>query len=417
MNSSQYITIVSAVFPPEPQVSAQTARDLASFLAESGHFVTVLCPQVSRLHSSSELRNTELPVSIEGYEDNTKIVRLPSFTAPKSKLLPRLWESISFGTAVTRYLRSRDHNPDVIYLNSWPLFSQAMIARYAHKKGIPLVLQIMDIYPESFTNRLAPWLRESINRILGRLDRSTCMVASQLVVISEKMCDVYIGTRGIAAQKVTLIPTWQDEELYHKVVSRQDSCRSYNVADDTFTFLYLGNIGPVAGVDFLIQAFAEARISDSQLLIVGEGSKKADCIALAEQLNVKDVRFISDLSVSNVPRLQAMADVCMLPLRKGAGLSSVPSKLPSYMFSAKPIIATVDSECDTADFVRQAECGWVCDAEDLTGLVSKMREVSKMPITQLEDVGVRGKDFAMNKFSKSKCVSQLAGIILDATRK
>ena len=40
--------------------------------------------------------------------------------------------------------------------------------------------------------------------------------------------------------------------------------------------MYLGNNGPVAGVEFLIESFFKANIFNSKLIIAGSGSKTND---------------------------------------------------------------------------------------------------------------------------------------------
>ena len=42
------IVIVSALFPPEPVVSAQLSYDIANFLVDKGCQVTVICPFPTR---------------------------------------------------------------------------------------------------------------------------------------------------------------------------------------------------------------------------------------------------------------------------------------------------------------------------------------------------------------------------------
>lgn len=389
-------------------------HDLASYLRTLGHIVTVLCPQPSRPLNADYSRNIKSDRAVVTSEDGIKIVRLPSFTAPKSTLLPRMWESLSFGQEASKYLAKEKLKPDVLYVNSWPMFSQAIITRYAKKNDVPVVLQIMDIYPEAFTSKLPFLLRYVIHTPLKWFDAQIARSAVKVVVISENMRQAYVGDRQIPDQSVVTIPTWQDEAVFHNITSRSESCLKYGVPDDLFTFLFLGNIGPVAGVDFLIRAFSEARITNTQLLIVGDGTAKSDCVALAGKLKQSRVYFISDPDAANVPILQNMAHVCMLPMKRGAGMSSIPSKLPSYQFSAKPIIATVDLESDTARFVQQAECGWVGEPEDLSWLVNAMREVSRLPLEQLEIIGARGKKFGLEHFSKSTGVVRLAESIIQA---
>ena len=327
-----------------------------------------------------------------------------------------MWESFCFGWEVTKYLAAKKEKPDVLYVNSWPLIAQALIAHFAKISAIPMVLQIMDIYPESLTSKLPAIFRSVIQMPLKRLDAWVAEMAAAVVVISDNMRRTYTESRRIPCERVVTIPTWQDETAFENIPSRFDSCRRYGIQDHLFTFLFLGNIGSVAGVDFLIHAFAEAAISNTQLLIIGDGAAKSDCVALVNRLNLSRVHFISDHEASNVPLLQSMAHVCMLPMKSGAGMSSIPSKLSSYLFSAKPVVATVDRDSDTARFIHQSECGWVGEAEDLRWLVNTMREVARLSADQLDLMGQRGKKFGLIHFSRSSGVVRLADVIMQARR-
>jgi glycosyltransferase involved in cell wall biosynthesis len=386
--------------------------DLANYLTVRGCCVTVLCPQPSRPLNTdySQYSNPDAPVVLD--EESIKVVRLPSFAAPESSILARMRESISFGRKVSRYLAREQNMPDVIYLNAWPLFAQAIIARFAKKAAVPMVLQIMDIYPESFTDKLPAFFRSVMYMPLKRLDAWIAGTAAKVLVISENMRRTYVESRGVIAEYVVTIPTWQDEHAFEDIPSRSACCLRYGISELPFTFLFLGNIGPVAGVDFLIRAFAEADIPDTQLVIVGGGASKSDCVKMVQQLNLSNVHFISDPDVANVSVLQGIAHVCMLPVKRGAGMSSIPSKLPSYLFSGRPVIATVDRDSDTARFVREAECGLVGDAEDQAWLVHAMKEVAQMSLEELDAIGQRSKKFGLAHFSKSSGVVRLANTIM-----
>lgn len=408
------IVIISAVYPPEPVVSARMGYDLTCYLTDLKQSVTVVCPQPSRPVNANYTQYTMSGATVITLEQGAEIVRLPSFAAPRSGLIRRLIESWSFGRYVCRYLEESENQPDVMYVNAWPLLAQAFIVRYAHSHNIPVVLQIMDIYPESLLIKLPAVIRSLVSKPLTMLDAWIARTAHSLVVISERMRRTYIESRKIPFESVVTIPTWQDEVLFEIIIKRSACCSKYGIPLHPFTFLFLGNIGPVAGVDFLINAFAASGIPDAQLLIVGDGTAKLECVALVKRLNLSGVHFISDSDATNVPVLQGMAHVCMLPMKRGAGMSSIPSKLPSYLFSAKPVIATVDLGSDTARFVRDADCGWVGEAEDSSWLANKMKEVVHLSMEELETIGQRGKKFGLAHFSKSSGVVRLANKIIQA---
>lgn len=405
------ITIVSALYPPEPLVSARMSLDLAIALAAQGNGVTVLCPQPTRPLGTDYSAYCVSDKIIVSHEGNIEVVRLPSFTSPQSKLISRMRESWSFGKLCCRYLSDRAVTPDVLYVNAWPLLGQALIARYAKKQRIPIVLQIMDIYPESLLNRLPSTVRILFAGPLRRLDCWVAREATSISVIAESMRRTYIHNRRIPAEKVVTIPTWQDEMMFESLVDRDEACGRYGVSSDRFTFAYLGNIGPVAGVDFLVRAFHSASIKDAQLLIIGDGTGKTFCADLVNRLGARNIMFISDPDARNVPQLQSMADVCLLPLKRGAGSSSIPSKLSAYLFSEKPVLATVDEDSDTATVIRDGACGWVGPPEDQEWLSATMKAVVAMTTDELFTLGTNGREFALAHFSKAQGVKRLADLV------
>lgn len=44
-----------------------------------------------------------------------------------------------------------------------------------------------------------------------------------------------------------MIHNWQDEERFASLPSRTEACSHHGVSPNRFSFVYLGNIGPVAG--------------------------------------------------------------------------------------------------------------------------------------------------------------------------
>ena len=410
------VILVNAVYPPEPVVSAQMGRDLAKRLVGDGHRVTVLCPTPSRPITAdySALRTTD--GALVRMEDGVEVARLPSFAAPQSRLWPRMLESLSFGWHACRYAAKHLRDAGVVYANTWPLLSPWLLARHCRHRRVPLVLHVQDLYPESLLARL-PWrLRSSLAWPLARLDRWACRQATGVVAISPSMRRSLIASRGLDPSKVRLVPNWLDEQKYEIMPNRAEACGRYRIPPEPFTFLYMGNVGPVAGVELLIRAFGAAQMPQAQLVIAGDGSAKPGCVALARRSVANNVHFVSDPDAANVPLLQNLGQVCLLPMRNGAGLSSIPSKLMAYLLSGKPVLATIDLSSDTARCIEEAQCGWLGRAEDDTWLAAMMREVAAMPLESLAAMGQRGRAYGLRQFSKATGVNRLAEVILAARR-
>jgi glycosyltransferase involved in cell wall biosynthesis len=403
------VVLVSAVYPPEPVVSARMTADLARALADQGHEVTVCCPQPSR-PMGTDYTALQAPKAIVRNEQRVTVVRLPSYAAPEFGFLKRGRESLSLGWHAFRYLASTAGQPDLLYVNSWPLLGQAAMAQYSRRSGARLILHVQDLYPESMLLKLPKVLRLPVHALLRGLDLWTARAAERVVTISEPMRQIYVDDRGLAASRVVTIHNWQDEQLFAQLPPRSGACARFGIPENRFTFLYAGNIGPVAGVDLLIRAFCEAQLPDAQLVVVGGGSAKADCEALAQRLGGENIRFVADPDAGNIPLLQSMAHVCLLPVKRGAALSSIPSKLVAYLFSAKPVLTTADRESDTAKAVTEAGCGWVEQPEDSRQLAVALEKVAAWSAEQLIDMGKRGRAYGLARYSKAAGVSRLSAL-------
>jgi glycosyltransferase involved in cell wall biosynthesis len=279
-----------------------------------------------------------------------------------------------------------------------------------------MVLHVMDLYPESMLPKLPGALRGAAAAALTRLDRWIANQAATVVTISERMRRTYVQSRHVPREKVIIVNNWQDDQLFAELPQRSAACARFEVPEAPFTFTYLGNIGPVAGVDLLIRSFCRARLNHAQLLIIGGGSAKPANVSLARELGAANVRFISDADARNVPLLQSMAHVCLLPVRKGAAMSSIPSKVMSYMFSARPILAALDAKSDIARVIAEAGCGWIGEPEDVAALAAKMRDLAVMPLQELESLGQRGRSYALAHYSKGAGARKLADVVLGADR-
>lgn len=392
------ILIISSVFPPEPIVSAKLSFDIATDLSRKGNFVTVISPKPSRPYN--------FIFDQREVENKFNHIVLDSYTCPQSKILGRLRESYSFGKKCAKYIRNNKNKIDKIYVNSWPLFSQYYIVKEAKKLKIPCFMHIQDIYPESFTNKLTIG-GNFIQKLFQPIDKYILQNASNVICISENMKKHLSNTRKLPFSKFQIVINWQDEESFIEYNKNLSEVIKFN---EPFTFMYLGNNGPVAGVEFLIQTFVKADIDNSQLIIAGSGSRTEACKELAKNLGASNVKFIS-VPDGKVPATQAKADVMLLPVKRGGAMSSIPSKLPAYMFSEKPIIGSLDQESDTAKAIIEANCGIVVEPEIESELIKAMKEIMGWDRSQIDEKGKNGFKYAMENFSKSSNLKKIVNII------
>ena len=389
------ILIISAVFLPEPVVSANLSYDIACSLSEK-NTVTVISPKPSRPFG--------FQFSSKSISLSFKHILSTSFVHAESGVMGRFRESYSFGIYCYKYIADNYQNIDCIYANTWPLLGQYFAVKAASKFDIPIIIHVQDIYPESLSKKL-PFAKSIFTGALLPLDKYILRKASKVIAISQKMKDYLVKSRKLDSNKISVIPNWQDEESFLNYQKQPG-----NNAGKPFTFMYLGNIGPVAGVDLLLKAFAKGNLKNARLVIAGSGSMKESLVAQAEDYSDCIIEFWP-VPEGKVPEVQSVSDVLLLPVKKGNASTSIPSKLPAYMFSASSIIACVDEYSDTASVINSANCGYVVEPENVESLALVMKQVCYMEKSFLEKLGMNGREYALLNLSKKINLQKMVSVI------
>lgn len=382
--------MVCAVFYPEPIVSARLMTDLAGELSKR-YTVTVIRPRPSRP------MGFKMPqYSYDQFD--FKVIEVDSYTHPASSFIGRFKENRSFAKVAMKYIDDNHENIDFIFNSPWQLFGVNWIAHRAVKYDIPYITPVQDLYPESMISKLPniKFLHKLVTKLLLPLDIYNHKHAAKVYTNSIKMLKDLTATRNIPESKYMVVRNWQNEKEFTDYAERHSGEK---LDGGMFTFMYLGNVGPLAGIDTLFEALRIAKLPDVRLVVAGSGSAKESLMEKAKEYTGCHIEFW-DVPAGMVPATQAKADVMCLPVMKGFALSSVPSKLPAYMFSAKPVLAAVDFESDSAQCIRQSGGGWVAEPENPTSISMCMIEAFKTSQSMLAEMGNKAFDYSISKFSK-----------------
>jgi glycosyltransferase involved in cell wall biosynthesis len=398
------IIIISAAAPPEPIVAGRVHWDIGKFLAGENNEVWLVSPYPSRpLGTDYPAHKTDrITLTAKDFYH----VNVASFTCPQYSLVKRLYESLDFGIKSIRYVNRKIPRYDLIYVSSWAFIGQLLIVIMKQNKKAPLIMNVQDLYPESFFTKINSRILINLLKPLYLIDRFIADNSSHITVVSETLKNVYTTIRKTPEAKLTVLPNWQDESEFVKpVIKKQEVIAKHNLQaiNGKFIYMYLGNIGPVAGVETIIKAFRELGTDDTALVIAGSGTYKQRCVELAEKLNVANIHFREvPAGLKPVVELQSISDVLLLPILPDAANSSIPSKLIAYMFSGKPIISSAGPLSETASAINKSDCGWVTKSHDMLEWTSVMREAYSTSKGRLNTMGRSGFDYAIQNYSKKE---------------
>ena len=142
------------------------------------------------------------------------------------------------------------------------------------------------------------------------------------------------------------------------------------------SFLFVGRLIPLKGVDLLLRSFTQisapsSKLQASRLTLVGEGSEKDRLQALAETLGILDrVEWLGVKRSSEIPTLMARADVLVLPSRKD-GWGAVVNEA---LMAGTPAICS--TACGAAELIRQPWLGTVFSSGNVEELAEALKKWS-----------------------------------------
>lgn len=406
------IVLVSCVFPPEQGASAQMGAQTAEEMVRRGHSVHVYAPFPS--HPKGRLfdgyKRTLYSTSTASNE--YRLTNCFSTFSQSSTMISRFVENLSFGitSGLQILFRSR---PDVIYSNSWPIFATGIVAIISKVRGVPLVLRVQDVYPESLESQRRVTTRGWMFRLLRRCDLLIARSAEQLLVISPIFQKLYVKDRDIRTQNVQVVPNWGSDNLADAVSNSALSTRqTLGIPEDAFVAVYAGNVGVASNTEMLVDALA--KLKDRlriYLVIAGDGSQLGICRDMAERQHLNRVVIHTPWKTEETGPVLQMADVLLLPTKGKQSLNSIPSKLIAYLLSGRPVIAAVLPGSDTGMTVLGSGAGWVVDPDCVDLMAEAIVAASEQTAASLNRMGAAGREYAMQNLTRKSNLPRIIDIL------
>jgi UDP-glucose:(heptosyl)LPS alpha-1,3-glucosyltransferase len=137
----------------------------------------------------------------------------------------------------------------------------------------------------------------------------------RVIAVSNIVKDELVQVYQVPEHAIDVIYDGIDTELFSPE-NREVYCssirRDYRIGDNDFLILFVGSGFLRKGLDFLLQAVAESKMTDMKLLIVGHDSNVSRFKQTAQRLGISDaVTFAGPQK--DVHRFYAAADMLLLP--------------------------------------------------------------------------------------------------------
>lgn len=388
--ASPHVLLLSYTFQPEPGVVR--GLPLARALRDRGYRVTVLTafPQypLGRVYDGYTMRWRTWETM-----HGIPVLRVPIYPSHDRSALKRVATYLSF-MVTSRLIGARRIGPVDLVYHSDNLPSTATVAwQIAARHGGASIQHIADLWPDSVlhSEMLRGRVRSGVERVLHRWCQWVYERDDAITVLSPGFKRILVE-RGVPEAKVHVIYNWADEELFFPTTPDESLRRSIGI-DGGFTFLYAGNLGPLQGLETVIEAAARVRdIPQVRVVLMGTGPAEAGLRELARRLDARNVTFVGRRPVEEMNAVNALGDVFLVSLRDLEVMrATIPSKVQVGLASGRPILAALAG--DGAALLEAAGAGIAVPPGDAAALAAAMRRFASLGANELRAMGERGRQY------------------------
>ncbi|HEY8518629.1 MAG TPA: glycosyltransferase family 4 protein [Gammaproteobacteria bacterium] len=280
-----------------------------------------------------------------------------------------------FVSGVAALLAARLARTRFVYWLSYPFPEHYLYLARSGDARYPLLYRVRGT---AFKVMLYRWLLPAADHVLVQSEQMRRDVAAEGVP-PDKMTAVPMG---IKATELLPLPA---------------NLRRILIPEDERCLLYLGTLGKVRRLDFLVRVLAlvRRRVPEAKLYLVGRGDDPSDEQALVEEAARHGVlaamRFVGELPREEALRYVREADVCVSPiyatpvLRPGS-----PTKLVEYLALGKAVVANDHPEQRLV--IEQSGAGY-CVPWDEQAFADAVVELLEAPPELRRAMGERGRRY------------------------
>jgi colanic acid biosynthesis glycosyl transferase WcaI len=258
----------------------------------------------------------------------------------------------------------------------------------AKARKAPFVFNVQDVFPD-----VAVELGVLTNRRLiaaaGKVERFCYEHADAVTVLSDDL-RANVQAKTSHPDRVQVIPNFVDTEAIAPQPPENSYRRQFGL-DGKTVVMYAGNVGLSQSLDMVMDVAAALSYEESLVFVInGQGAARSNLELRAAGL--PNVRFVDIQPAHRLPEVLAAADVHLVPLKRGLGRSSVPSKTYSIMAAGRPLIASVDEASEVSRLVQRSGAGIAVAPDDAEALTKALQRLLEAP-DEAAEMGRAGRRF------------------------
>jgi colanic acid biosynthesis glycosyl transferase WcaI len=403
-----HILFVTQYFLPEMGASAIRLSYQGKSFLERGHQVTVLTT-FPNYPEGKIFEGYGGRAVMEEHLEGIRVLRVWSYTSPGKGIVPRLLNYCSFMFTSFLLGTHRVGRPDVILVDSPPLFLGLSAIPMKWLLRAKLVFNVADLFPEAavafgvITNQSVIKAATALEGMIYR--------HSDLITASTRSMAQHVQRRVPNKPVVVLTNGADMAALSAPHLDRAEVRRKF-AGEAKFVVGYAGLFGLQHGLETVIDAAAKlASRPEIVFLFFGDGPRKAAAVEKAQSLGLQNVKFYPPQPKEQLAEIISSFDVALSPLRDLAMCRSI---LPMKMFEAlglgTPVISSVPSPGEAQTITDESGGGLVIRPENPQEMADAILQLYREPALRLT-MGAAAKEYISRFYNRATITSNFERLL------
>jgi glycosyltransferase involved in cell wall biosynthesis len=392
---------------PEVDVNVRPLRYgyLASELAKRNHQVIWWTSDFN--HFTKKNRYSK---SVRVYINSNLSVQFLNATPYRKNIsLARIRHNLSLAQSFRKIVKSSPEKPDIIFVCLPTLELAQQAVEYGKRNKIPVVVDIVDTWPDIYLTSVPNWLRPIGLIALAADFRKSATILKSATAITA-VSDTYLNwglTRASRKRRNTdkafllgyHIPKDYNLSKYHLIEELREK---YNLSRNLFIITFLGQLASSYDVETIIYAASKLQSNqDIRFVIAGDGDKMPILKKLSRNLN--NVIFTGWIDHPTALSLLHISSLGLCAYSTKA-LQSLPYKPFEYMACGLPLLSSLKGEL--ADLVDAHRIGRNYTAQNVDSLVKEINFFVNNP-RESEEMACNAKQLFESRFASDKIYGSL----------
>lgn len=351
------LLVIDDYYPRSTRVSAKMFHELAVYLQQQGHCVTVLSPDIQE-HTlvCDKLDGVNIWRFKSGQlKDVGKIRRALN----ESLLSLRAW------LAIRKKVEKNSFDGVIYYSPS--IFFGGVVRWLCQRCQCPAYLVLRDLFPRWAIDAGMISENSLITRYFRFFEQLSYRQANMIGLMSENNVRVFKIEGNDYPTEV--LRNWAAVTPINQLPADYVSIRQRLNLQNKVIYFYGGNIGHAQDMANLMRLTKAMSVHpQAHFLYVGQGDEVILINQLAEEWGLTNFTYLTSVSQDEFKLLLAEIDVGLFSLSAVHSSHNFPGKLLGYMVQNVPILGSVNQGNDLMEMVNLHAAGFICVNGDDTGL-------------------------------------------------